>query len=111
MSDYTPDRWVVIKITAHDTVIHKVFACWYGGYAGSDSWQINSGIVKVTEKENHYDFEGYSGSVYSCHKNSYGTNAYGGSVLNNFIEKTTENGNTIEILPENTNFLEIKYEC
>ena len=39
MSDYTPDKWVVVKITSDkNPPIHKVFACWYGGYAGSDSW-------------------------------------------------------------------------
>ena len=26
MSDYTPDRWVVIKITAPNVLLYKVFA-------------------------------------------------------------------------------------
>jgi hypothetical protein len=34
---------------------------------------------------------------------------YGGSVLNNMIEKSKEHGIEIEILPEATNWLEIKY--
>jgi hypothetical protein len=39
MSEYTPDKWVVIKINSDKyPSIHKVFACWYGGWAGSDSW-------------------------------------------------------------------------
>jgi hypothetical protein len=114
MSDYTPDRWVVVKITAPNVLLYKVFACWYGGYAGSDSWKMNSGITKVTfNLENYcYYFEGYSGSVYGCYKDSYGTNSYGGSVLNRFIEEAAKTGeSTIEILPENTNFLEINYDC
>lgn len=109
MSDYTPDRWVVVKIDTNKETLHKVFACWYGGFAGSDSWKMNSGITKVIENDNHYLFEGYSGSVYKCYKQSYGTNSYGGSVLNRFIEGAAKDGFTIEILSEETKFIEIDY--
>ena len=110
MSDYTPDRWVVVKITGDDSPpIHKVFASWFGGYAGSDSWKLNSGITKATLEGNVYSFEGSSGSVYDCHKDTYGYNMYGGSVLNNMIDKASANNVTIEVLPENTNFLNIEY--
>lgn len=107
-TDYTPDRWVVLQITAADVLLYKVFACWYGGYSSSDSWRINSGITKVTENENQYLFEGYSGSVYGCYKDSYGTNFYGDTVLKSYIDaaKTTEKSK-IEILPEDTNWLQI----
>ena len=108
MSDYTPDRWVVVKITTDKEQLYKVFACWYGGYAGSDSWQINSGIVKVELVDNCYEFYGASGSVYRCHKNCYGTNSYGSSVLTNFINKAEYK---IEIMPENTNWKELNYAC
>lgn len=111
MSDYHPDRWVVVKITSTEvSPIHKVFACWFGGYAGSDSWKLNSGITKATFEGWCYDFEGSSGSVYSCHRDSYGTNMYGMSVLSNMISKAAEQGITIEVLPEETNWLEINYE-
>jgi hypothetical protein len=112
VSDYIPDRWVVVKISGYEDrskPVYKVFACWYGGYAGSDSWKLNSGITKVTLEGNVYSFEGSSGSVYECHKDSYGYNMYGGSVLNNMIEKSKEHGIEIEVLPENTNWLEIDY--
>lgn len=111
MSDYCPDKWVVIKITAPNSApIHKVFACWYGGWAGSDSWKLNSGITKATLEGNVYSFEGSSGSVYECHKDIYGTNGYGWGVIQNFIEKTKEKGITMEILPEETNWVDINYE-
>lgn len=111
MSDYTPDRWVVVKISSDKTPpIHKVFACWYGGYAGSDSWKLNSGITKVTYNEKLFSFEGSSGSVYECHADNYGTNSYGNSVLNQMIANASRNGITIEILPEETIFTEIEYE-
>ena len=37
MADYYPDLWVVLKVT-QDTgeVWYRVFASWYGGYAGAD---------------------------------------------------------------------------
>jgi hypothetical protein len=108
MSDYTPDRWVVVKITTDKEPLYKVFACWYGGYAGSDSWQMNSGIKSVEEDETHFMFNGYSGSVYRCHKNTYGTSGYGGGVLQNFIDKAD---NKIEMLPGGTNWKELKYDC
>lgn len=111
MSDYTPDRWVVVKISGADfQPIHKVFACWFGGYAGSDSWKLNSGITKATLEGNCYSFEGSSGSVYECLKDTYGYNMYGGSVLHKMIDDAEKNAITIEILPEDTNWLEVNYE-
>jgi hypothetical protein len=35
---------------------------------------------------------------------------YGGSVLHKMIDKASANGVTIEILPEDTNWLKINYE-
>jgi hypothetical protein len=112
MSDYTPDRWVVVKISGYEDSppIHKVFACWYGGYLGSDSWKLNSGITRAYEDGQFVIFDGRSGSTYACHKASYGTNGYGRGVLENMISNASKNAITIEILPEETNWLEINYE-
>ena len=104
MSDYTPDKWLVVKITGPDTPpVHKVFACWYGGYLGSDSWKLNSGITKMVEN-------GSSGSTYACHKATYGASSYGYGILENMVTKALANNITIEVLPEETNWLEINYE-
>lgn len=111
MSDYWPEKWVVIRIAVLDIPpVYKVFACWYGGYLGSDSWKLNSGITKATLEGNVYSFEGSSGSVYECHKNCYGTSAYGAGVLSDIIGKVAKAGGTIEVLPQETNWLEINYE-
>ena len=111
MSDYNPDKWLVVKITSKEyPPVHKVFACWYGGYLDGDSWKLNSGIIKVTEKEDYFFFDGSSGSVYSCRKGCYGTNMYGQGVLNNLIDRVEKAGGKVEILPEETNWLEINYE-
>ena len=110
MSDYYPDKWVVVKITSKEyPPVHKVFACWSGGYLDGDSWKLNSGITKVTLADKHYEFEGSSGSVYYCGINNYGTNVYGHGVLNNLIDKIERAGGTCVILPEQTNWLEINY--
>jgi len=110
MSDYTPDRWMVLKINTSKEVLYKVFAAWSGGYAGSDSWKLNSGITRATLVDNHWEFDGYSGSVYSCHKDSYGTNGYGGAVLSNLIGQAKAQGIEIEILPESTDWSSLNYD-
>jgi hypothetical protein len=113
MSDYVPDKWVIVKITddknEHPT-IYKIFACWYGGYAGSDSWKLNSGITRVSKEGYVYSFEGSSGSVYECHEDSYGTNFYGSSVLAGMVKRAADNGVTIEILDENVDPMTLIYE-
>ena len=106
--DYTPDTWVVVKIGKEN--LYKVFACWYGGYLDGDSWKLNSGITKATFDGKKYSFDGSSGSVYECHKDYYGTNGYGADVLSNMIARAGMNGVTIELMPENTNWMEINYE-
>jgi hypothetical protein len=111
MSDYHPDKWLVVKITGKDTPpVHKVFACWFGGYLDGDSWKLNSGITTVKDTTDYYFFDGSSGSCYACRKGSYGTNMYGQGVLNNLIDKIERAGGTCVILPEETNWTEIHYE-
>jgi hypothetical protein len=111
MSQYFPDKWVVVKISGSDTPpIHKVFASWYGGYAGSDSWKLNSGITRAMLDGTVYSFDGSSGSIYYCNRESYGLSSYGNSVLSRMINNAAENNVLIEILPEETNWLEIHYE-
>ena len=111
MNEYKPHKWMVVKITGKDTPpVHKVFACWYGGYLEGDSWKLNSGITKVTEKEDYFFFEGSSGSVYECDKGLYGASGFGTGILQNMSDRLYKVGGKIEILPEETNWLEINYE-
>jgi hypothetical protein len=111
MSDYTPDRWLVVKIVTPKERLYKVFATWSGGYTGSDSWQMNSGITQANLVNDLWEFKGYSGSVYSCHKNAYGTNGYGGNVLQNFIDKLPSQGATMEVMPESTDWAALDYDA
>jgi hypothetical protein len=110
MSDYTPDRWTVIRIHTPGEVIYKVFASWSAGYAGSDSWKLNSGIVRATFTDPYWEFDGSSGSVYRCHQDSYGTNGYGGMVLGNLISNADAQGIQIQVLDRDTNWAQLEYD-
>ncbi len=103
MSIYYPDKWVVVKIVSPQYgKINKVLASWYGGFAGSNSWKLSSGIVSVTKTESGYDFLNDSGSIYSCHKDTYGMSAHTASVYSGFVDQISKSaeGNTIEIVDE-----------
>ena len=96
---YTPDTWVVIKITNLEdgTFCYKVLGGWYGGYCGSDSWQLNSGICAITRTDTHYEFEGYSGSIYYCSFSSNRLSLLTAQILEGFI-KSSEGRGQIEVL-------------
>jgi hypothetical protein len=83
MSEYTPDRWVMLEITGADNQpIRKIFAGWYGNFFQGNSWRLNSGIVATRiDDQGHYEFDGQSGSVYYCHVNNYGMSGYMSQVL------------------------------
>jgi hypothetical protein len=112
MSEYTPDLWVVLKVTPkNDKPWYRVMGSWYGGFAGSDSWRMNSGITdcyKEVGGEIFY-FVGSSGSTYRCHEKCYGTSSYSQSILNHAIKEYSHAGSTLELMPENTNWLEMNY--
>lgn len=81
MSEYTPDCWVVLEMNSEYGKIQKVFSGNYGGYLGSDTWKLNSGIVKVNKFDDRYEFVGETGSVYVCYKTCYGMSLYMAGVL------------------------------
>ena len=83
MNQYNPDLWVILKMVVDGEVQHRVLASWYGGYAGSDSWRMNSGITRAEQVEDAFLFHGQTGSTYVCSKGSgaYGMSSYTASVL------------------------------
>ena len=101
MSVYTPDVWVVLEFDAPEleTPTRKVFAGWYGGFAGSNSWKLNSGIVSVRSAGEWLEFDGYSGSVYRCHPNNYHLSSLMQGVLSRWLKQADESGDiSIRIL-------------
>lgn len=110
MSQYAPDKWLVIKLNYETGSHYRVFGSWYGGWAGSDSWRMNSGITSVTQDDQAYYFKGTSGSVYTCHKNCYGASGYGTRVLEDMIDQQHKLGTDIDILADSTDFLNLEYK-
>jgi hypothetical protein len=111
MTSYIPDKWVVVKISRRDkNPVYKVFACWSGGFSTGDSWRLNSGVTRVARVKNRYEFQGSSGSVYLCHIGCYGSTGFGHSVLQNMIADASDAGVVTEIMPEDTDWLQIDYE-
>jgi hypothetical protein len=84
MSEYTPDCWVVIEIAMEGSTLQRILSSWYGGWAGSDSWRLSSGITEVEELEDSYIIKNQSGSVYTCYKRRYGMSSYTAGILEDF---------------------------
>lgn len=85
--EYTPDRWVIVKVTSKTNTHHRVFAGWYGGFTQGDSWKMNSGITHWEDKGDYYAVHGKSGNVYNCYKVSSGMSAYMSNVLYRFEQE------------------------
>ena len=84
MSNYTPDLWVIVEMVTDKNTIYKVLGSWYGGYLGSDSWRLSSGVTKVIEHDNHYEVHNHSGSIYTCHKGVEGISTYTTSIYEHY---------------------------
>lgn len=105
MTEYNPDRWLVLKIELNGEIVYKVFGTWHGGYLDGDSWRANSGIKEVSVDGNFILFHGESGSIYRCHKDTYGASAWSHSVLRRLIENTDS---PVTILDEDTDWISLK---
>lgn len=91
MSEYTPDKWAIVRITSPDNPpIYKVVGSFYGNFTGGDEWRMNSGIEKIVDTGDFYDVHGYSGSVYHCRKGCEGMSAYTEMVMNNMATQLEE---------------------
>lgn len=113
MTTYNPDKWVLLKFKHNGKIVYKVLASWYGGFANGDSWKLNSGCTKIEEDGQLYRFHGSSGSVYQVHKATYGMSSYTHGIYASFQKQIEDNGDpetTMELMPEDTNFMELHYE-
>lgn len=94
-----PDKWVIVRFTHPKGVTNKVLGSWYGGYLGSDSWQISSGIISVDEQPEYYDITNESGSVYRCYKDIEGMSGYTSNIYDGWQEQAESvEGVKIEII-------------
>ena len=99
MSEYTPDRWVVLNI---NNTIHKILSGWYGGYLDGDSWRLSSGITKIIKHLDHLEIHNESGSIYYCYLSNYGTTSYTDSILNDWKSQADSRNILIEMIDYNT---------
>ena len=109
MTDYSPDDWVVLKVKEGKGTFpfYKVLAGWRGG-PWSATWRINSGITLVFDHEDEVHFYGESGSVYRCPKEGYGLSGIQEDIYNELRKKQEFNGQ-IFLMPEDTDWSEVKY--
>jgi hypothetical protein len=108
--DYNPDNWVVLKLKPGKGAfpIYKVLAGWSGGYLDSDMWRMNSGITEVKEDDDYYEFHGHSGSVYRCHKNSYGLRMNNAGIYNELREQQQFKGQVL-MMQDDTDWMELDF--
>lgn len=105
-----PDKWVVIKITEPSgKFIYKVLAGWFESYLYGQSWQLNSGITQAIDKGNYYDFHGFSGSVYRCHKDYQGLTTMTAGILKSLQNQAEKEGYNIEFV-EDTDYTRLNYD-
>lgn len=99
MSEYNPDCWLILEMDSRDGdgPVCKVFGNWYGGFAGSDSWKLSSGITKIVEHDHYYEIHNVSGSIYNCGKKTKGTNMYGKGILDSFMKQADESNGMFTI--------------
>lgn len=94
MTEYAPDRWVILHITSDtEPPIRRVFAGWIGGYIHGDSWKLSSGIIQTDEFKDRYEFINHSGSKYICYKTCHGLSSYMASMLQHWISLTPGDDN------------------
>jgi hypothetical protein len=110
---YTPNNWVVLRITEpagsktiDDVVYYKVLAGWSGGYLDGDSWRMNSAVTSVEVDGDYFLFHGVSGSCYKCRNKRYGlkiNNAY----IYNKLKK--EYGDRVHLMDEDTDWTRVEW--
>lgn len=100
MSEYSPDAWVLLRLTDKGSILNRIFAGWYGGYLGGDSWKLSSGVTKIVKVNSIYEVHNESGSIYRCHEHCERMTGYQHSVLSNWVKQAAEtNGEvTIEVI-------------
>ena len=105
MSHYTPDNWVVIKMDG-DEPHYRVLTGWSGGYLDGDSWRMNSGITRVENDGDRYNFYGLSGSCYSCNKESYSIRMNNAHIWSRLQEL---HGAKVQMMDEDTDWMNMEW--
>lgn len=98
MSQYTPDKWVILKFKREDGTFFKVLGSWYGGYLNGDSWRMSSGLERIEEQGDVLLMHNFSGSVYKVHKKAEGMNMTAAGIFELAKKDGAENNVEISIV-------------
>lgn len=90
MSEYNPDKWVIVKFKDKTDTWYKVLGSWYGGYLNGDSWRMSSGLERIEEDGDNYKMHNASGSVYICHKNMEGMHLTSHGIFETMVKQAKE---------------------
>ncbi len=108
------DNWVVIRMTRQPWQItpaplyYRLLVGWYSSYLSGDAWQMNSGIVSAEQDGDYFLFHGVSGSLYKTHKERYGLRRNNDYIYSNLVD--TWGQEAVSIMPENTDWVNLKWE-
>ena len=92
MSEYNPDKWVIVKIKCEKNgSFYKILGDWSGGYLDSNSWRLSSPVESVTKEGDYIMFNNYSGSVYKCHKNMMTLGVMSSGIYSQMEEEASKN--------------------
>ena len=106
MSEYTPHNWVILKITVDGNTLYKVLGGWSGGFLDGDSWRMNSGITRVVEQDDYWEFYGYSGSCYKCIKGAYRLSM---GTSHPYEQLKGKYSDAVKLMDEDTDWNEVKW--
>lgn len=89
----TPDKWVLVELkNLTDNKSHyRVLGSWYGGFAGSNSWKLSSGVLpeKLERTDTFYKSPQESGSTYTMYHGCYGMSGFTSGVARMYEEQST----------------------
>lgn len=98
MNEYTPDRWVLLKMETPEETFYRILAGWHGSFSWGESWKLSSGVETFEDRDTLYTSEQTSGSIYHCLKKSEGMSSYMFTVLKGLQRQAIEAGCDISLI-------------
>jgi hypothetical protein len=100
MSEYYPDKWVIVNIATPEYRIRKVLGSWCGGFYCGDSYRLSSGITETIDKGSYYEIHNESGSIYNCYKDNFGMSLFTSGVYDSMLRNIPDDVNMyVEVFP------------
>ena len=75
-----------------DNNLVKLFRSYDGAFAIGESWMLNSGCTKIIPVDDYWQVYGYSGSIYTTHKEQGHLNSYTSGVLRSIVKRLEDGG-------------------